>query len=304
MSARPAVEPLPRRGFVLLFALTMMWGVSWPMMKLALTEVPVLTFRGLCLFCAGLIVIGLHRALGRSLRVPRHQWRPLLVTGFFNITLWYLATGFGLFYTTSGRAAMIAYTMPVWTVPIGYLLLGERPGWRRLSALALGMAGLGVLIASDVQAFGDAPLGPLLVLGAAISWACGTIALKRVEWEVSTWVVVGWQCLICGLPIFIAAAIVDSGDASVPSLWPLVAVVFNVLVPSLICYYLYYEIVRIFPTGVATIGILGIPMVGLFGGALILGEPLGWTEFVALGFIVAALGLPVLTRPESFARRL
>ena len=301
-AASGAPEPLPRRGFVLLAALTLMWGVNWPMLKLALTELPVLTFRGLCLFCAGLIILVLHRALGRSLRVPRHQWRPLLISGFFNITVWHLATGFGLVYTTSGRAAIIAYTMPVWTVPIGYVVLGERPGWRRLSALTLGMAGLGVLIASDVQALGAAPLGPLLVLTGAIGWACGTIALKRVTWQVSMWVLVGWQCLICGAPIFLAAAVVDADAVRFPSLWPLVSVIYNILVPFVICYYIYYEIVRLFPTGLATIGTLGIPMVGLFSGAMILDEPLGWTEFTALGLVIAALAVPVMTRPESFAR--
>ena len=295
-------EPLPRRGFVLLAALTLLWGVNWPMLKLALNELPVLTFRGTCLFFAGLVIIALHCAIGRSIKVPRRQWRPLLITGFFNITVWHLATGFGLVYTTSGRASIIAYTMPIWTVPVGYFVLGERPGWRRLSALALGSAGLGVLIATDAQTLSAAPLGPLLVLVGAVGWACGTVALKRTDWQVSMWVLVGWQCLICGLPIFVAAAVVDADTVRFPSLWPLVSVIYNIFAPFVICYYIYYEIVRMFPTGVATVGTLGIPMVGLFSGALILGEPLGWSEFSALGLVIAALAVPVMTRRESFTR--
>lgn len=59
---------------------------------------------------------------------------------------------------------------------------------------------------------------------------------------------------------------------------------------------------RLFPTGVATVGTLGIPIVGVFTGALALGEPLGWSEFTALGLVIAALALPVVTRPESLRR--
>ena len=259
-----STEPLPRRGFVLLAALTLLWGVNWPMLKLALNELPVLTFRGSCLFFAGLVIIALHCAIGRSIKVPRRQWRPLLITGFFNITVWHLATGFGLVYTTSGRASIIAYTMPIWTVPVGYLVLGERPGWRRLSALGLGSAGLGVLIATDAQTLSAAPLGPLLVLVGAVGWACGTVALKRTDWQVSMWVLVGWQCLICGLPIFVAAAVVDADTVQFPSLWPLVSVIYNIFAPFVICYYIYYEIVRMFPTGGGDRGHPGNPDGGAF----------------------------------------
>lgn len=303
-AAIPRCDPivnLPRRGFVLLVLLTVFWGVNWPIIKVALEDIPVLTFRATCIFFAGLTILGLHLAARRSIRVPRHQWRALLLSGVLNITLWHTATGFGVNNTSSGRAAIIAYTMPIWAVPIGYLVLGDRPGWRRLTSLVLGTAGLAVLLVTDIQALGSAPLGPLLMLAGAVIWAGGTLAQKRVKWEVSSMVLIGWQCMICGIPIFVAAGVLDAGEIRMPGLWPGLALAYNTFIPFIICYYAYYEVVRIFPVGVATIGTLTIPIVGLFTGALMLGERLGWAEFTALGLVVAALAVPIVTRPENFA---
>jgi len=287
----------------MLFLITVFWGVNWPIIKVALEEIPVLTFRAVCIFVAGLTILGLHLVLRRSIRVPRHQWGALLLSGLLNITLWHIVTGFGVDNTSSGRAVIIAYTMPIWAVPIGFLMLGDRPGWRRLSALVLGTAGLAVLLVTDINAIGSAPLGPLLMLAGAIIWAGGTLVQKRVQWEVSSMVLVGWQCLICGIPIFIAAGVLDAGEIRMPSLWPSLALVYNAFIPFIVCYWAYYEVIRIFPVGVATLGTLAIPIVGLFTGALMLGEPLGWAEFTALGLVVSALAIPVLTRPGNFKAR-
>jgi drug/metabolite transporter (DMT)-like permease len=291
---------LPRRGFVLLVLLTVFWGANWPIIKTALEELPVLTFRAICLAGGAVIILALSKLLGHSLKVPRHQWPDLLLVGLFNITLWHVATGYGVDFTASGRAAIIAYTMPVWTVPLGFFILKERVSWRRALSLALGTAGLVILLVTDPGTLGGAPTGPLLLLGGAMVWALGTILQKRVTWEAPTTVLVGWQYLICGVPIFIAAGVaVDYGAVPFPSTWPLLSVIYNVLIAFVFCYYAYYEIVRLFPVGIATVGMLATPVVGLFSGALLLSEPLGWAEYSALVLVVFALGIPVFTRPRN-----
>ena len=52
---------------------------------------------------------------------------------------------------------------------------------------------------------------------------------------------------------------------------------------------------RLFPVAVTTFGIMIAPIVGVFSGTLILGEPLGWPEFTALALVLAAIGLPALS---------
>lgn len=291
---------LPRRGFVLLVLLTFFWGVNWPIIKVALEEIPVLTFRALCLAGGAFCILVLSRLLGHSLRVPRHQWPPLLLAALFNITLWHVLSGYGIDMTTSGRAAIIAYTMPVWTVPIGYLVLRDPITWRRVLSLTLGAAGLALLILTDGARLATTPIGALLLLGAAISWACGTIVQKKIAWGAPITVLVGWQYVFGGIPIYLAAGFaVDYETVSFPSLWPLLSLLYNILVPFVFCYYAYYEVVRIFPMGVATIGMLATPIVGLFSGAIMLAEPLGWAEYGALTLVVLALGIPVLIRPRD-----
>ena len=106
----------PLGGLVLLGALTVLWGSNWPAMKLALRELDPWTFRTICLLVGGGGLLALVRVGGQSLRVPRPERGPLAVVAFFNITAWHLCSAYGLTLVQAGRAVIIAYTMPLWTV--------------------------------------------------------------------------------------------------------------------------------------------------------------------------------------------
>ena len=111
---------------------------------------------------------------------------PLVLAALFNITAWHLCSAYGLTRIQAGRGAIIAYTMPLWTVIFGRLLIGERIGQRRLAALALGLAGMAVLMAPDARALWAAPSGTLLMLTAAVAWAIGTVLTKATRWTMPT----------------------------------------------------------------------------------------------------------------------
>ena len=74
------------------------------------------------------------RAGGQRLAVPKGQWARLWLLAFFNITGWNMLVAFGLTLIPSGRAAILAYTMPVWAIPLSVWLLGERPTARKWPA--------------------------------------------------------------------------------------------------------------------------------------------------------------------------
>jgi drug/metabolite transporter (DMT)-like permease len=294
-----ALSARPLGGLVLLGALTVLWGSNWPAMKIALRELDPWTFRTVCLLVGGAGLLALVRAGGQSLRVPRSERGPLALVAFFNITAWHLCSAYGLTLVQAGRAAIIAYTMPLWTVIFARLLAGERITQPRLAALGLGLAGMAALIAPDAGALWRAPAGTLLMLVAAAAWAFGTVLTKAQRWTIPTAVLTGWQVVLGAAPIALGAALrfVGAAGAHPPSRLTslsaaaLLGTTYAMLVGVIFCHWAWFRLVAILPAAVASIGTLGIPIVGLFTSALILGEPVGPAELVALVLVVGGLGI-------------
>jgi drug/metabolite transporter (DMT)-like permease len=262
-------------------------------MKVALTEVPPWTFRTLCLGLGAAVLFAVLKAGGHRLAVPKGQWGRLWVLAFFNITFWNVLVAFGMTMIPSGRAAILAYTMPVWAVPLSLWVLGERLTRRKLLGLILGMVGLGLLV-GDVLA---SP-GTLLVLGAAISWAIGTVLQKRYPMAMPSGAYTAWIMLLGGVPIFAGALLFeDLGVLRGVGLWPALGVAYNVVVAFAFAHWAWIEIATSVPVTVFSISMLIIPVVGVLSGMLFLGERPSWAEYAALALILAALATVI--RPQA-----
>jgi drug/metabolite transporter (DMT)-like permease len=291
LSAEP--DHLPQRLWWLLAALTLAWGFNWTAMKVALAEVPPWTFRTLCLGLGSGVLFAVLRAGGHRLAVPKGQWGRLWVLALFNITFWNVLVAFGMTMIPSGRAAILAYTMPVWAVPLSIWVLGERLTSRKLLGLVLGMAGLALLV-GDVFA---SP-GTLLVLGAAISWAIGTVLQKRYPMAMPSGAYTAWIMLLGGVPIFAGALLFeDLGALRGIGLWPALGVAYNVIVAFAFAHWAWIKIATSVPVSVFSISMLIIPVVGVLSGMLFLGERPSWAEYAALVLIIAALATVI--RPQA-----
>ena len=301
------MSPRPLGGVLLLAALTVLWGSNWPAMKLAVRDLDPWTFRTICLLVGGGGLLALVRAGGHSLAVPRAERGPLALAALFNITAWHLCSAYGLTWIQAGRGAIIAYTMPLWTVIFGRLLLGERIGRTRLAALALGLGGMAVLITPDARALWAAPAGTLLMLAAAVAWAIGTVLTKATRWTMSTAALTGWQVVLGGIPIALGAALrtaIGDGASSglaTASTAAILGTAYATFVGVIFCHWAWFRLVAILPAAVAAIGTLGIPIVGLFASAVVLGEPVGAAELLALLLVVG--GLAILLRGAAAGRR-
>ncbi|MCG8507621.1 MAG: DMT family transporter [Rhodospirillales bacterium] len=291
-------DPLPRLGLILLFLITLGWGTAWPAMKIVLNEMSPWTFRALTVPVSAVLLMGLCRLSRISLSVPHGKWKALIVVSLINVGGWQLFSALGLNELSSGRAVLVAYTMPVFASLSGALILGETLTNRIIGALLLGTVGVGALIWGNFGTLGASPLGVIYMLAAAFTWGLGIALLKKVDWRMPTLALASWQLLIAGVPIVAAGWLLDEIAFAPLSVLAANMLVYVVLVPICFCTYAFFKIVSLFPANVSAIGTLMIPVLGVISGSLVLDEPIGLREGTALVLIGASLAL-VLFRPAA-----
>ncbi len=288
---------------LLVVTIGVLWGLNWPAVKFILGELPPWTFRALAFSLGGLLLALIARAAGERLTIPRQDRMALIAASVLTVFGFNLLTAFGQLLTETSKAAIIAFTMPMWAALLSAVFLKEGLGLNRLVSLALGMGGLAVLLASNGAEYVERPAGFLVMLAAAVSWAGGTIVLKRHAWETGALARSAWLVGISAVPAAAGAiALEQPWTLLTPSAPVLAVLTFHVIGPVAICYAAWTALIARLPATTAAIGTLLIPVVGVLSSSLLLGDQLTLAKLAALGLIVASVAF-VLVRPLGPAKR-
>ena len=287
-----------RRALLLLALLTLVWGTNWPLFPYAVREVSVWTFRSVATLGAGLLLLGVARARGLPLAIPRRHWPTVLVATLLYLVLWNITSTYAALMIPSGQAAVLGFTMPLWAGVFGWAFFGQTLSGRLLLALALGVLAVALLAWRGLDAYAQAPLGVALGLLAGAGWALGTLILKRGGGvAVPALVLTGWQLLVTCVPITVGALVLGDHQWFMPS-WQTIAVIaYITVVPMGIGNVSWFAIVGLLPTTVAGLSSIMVPVVAMISGAVVHGEPLGATQWAAMACCGAALWLAL--RPPA-----
>jgi len=294
----PSSNEAARRARLMLVAVSLAWGVSWPALKIALNEIPPFSMRAGTSGLATATLLALAFIQRRNIRVHSGvAWAHLVVAGFLNIACFTLFTAFAQIATATSRVAILTYTMPIWAAFLAYPILGERLNASRGISLVLCIIGLTVLA---YPLIGSSDLiGLVFALATAVSWAAGTVYLKWAQIDADPMAIVVWQ-LVVGFLVTVAGLFLFEGS---PHLWPvhpraLLALGFAALVGSAFAYLLWFEIIRRLPATTASLGVLSVPVIGIVASVLILGERPTITDILGSALILAAAA-GVLLAPEA-----
>jgi drug/metabolite transporter (DMT)-like permease len=300
-----SAHAVPRRALVLLVILTLVWGTTWPLFPLAVREVSVWTFRAVSVTIAGLVLLSIAAARGQSLTIPRRYWGTLCAATLFYLIVWNIASTYAALLLPSGQAAVLGFTMPLWSALITWAVLGEPLTPRLLAAVLLGGAAVVLLMVPSFDAYAGAPLGLVLGLAAGLGWAVGTLILKRGMVTVPATVLTGWQLLLAAVPITAVALIIAEPGWFMPSWTSILVIAYIALVPMSIGNVSWFSIVRLLPANIAGLSSIMVPVVAMISGAIVHGEPLGPLQWLAMASSATALSLALMkpaTTPQPAVR--
>ena len=297
-----------KEGLWLLVLLAIFWGANWPAMKLAVGELGPWTFRVACVYvgAAGLFALALAR--GIPLGLPRGRVGMFTLSAFLNIAVWQITSAGALTLMSAGRAVLVAFTMPLWAAVFGAAFARENFTARKTLALAIGIAGLGLLALPAGDTLGNSLAGLALMLSAAIAWGAGTVLLKAQRFAMSAVSLTAWQLAIAGVPLILGmiqfeilgppGAILPKGGFTATGF---AGVAYAATVPMIFCHWAWFRTLEILPASVASIGTLAVPVVGVLSSALLIGEAVGWAELLAMVCVVVALALALIAPAREAA---
>jgi len=273
------------------------WGFNWIATRIILSALPPWTMRTLGIGLGALTLFAAAVVTGVSLAVPRGERLKILIAAFFNVGIFNVCSAYAQIYGTTSRAVVIAYSMPIWSALLAHFVLKEKLNALKLFALALCAAGLAILIYPLARA--GFPFGALLALVCAWAWAAGTVYLKWAKIRAATLAIAAWQLLFGWLMLAAGMVIFDG----LPQFSPLPAhvvlwIAYNGLIGMGLAYFLWFVIVDRLPTTTASLGSLLVPVVGVIGSALVVGERPSLTDIVGIGCIFAAAAA-VLLQPDA-----
>ncbi len=272
---------------IMLGVICLIWGTTWPAMKIALYDMPPLSMRTLTAGFGALGLLLICLVQRRSLRVRRNDWAHVLVAGILNIVGFSLFSAFAQISAATTRVAILNYMMPVWTLVLAWAVLGDRP--TRIQSAAIALCAIGVVILVFPVARTGVPLGLLLAVGAGFSWAAGTVYLKWARPAVDPLALATWQVLVAFV-IIVVAMLVFEGRLEVghahAGAW--IGVIWSGIAGNSIAYALWFDIVGRVSALTATLGIVGIPVLGVASTMLIIGERLTVPDIVGFAFIFGA----------------
>lgn len=279
-------QRLKRLALLALAVMTLLWGYNWVIMKEVLAYVGPFDFSALRTILGAasvFLVLVLTRRPMRIGALPRVILLGILQTGVFSILI-----QTALIQGGAGKTTILVYTMPFWVIAMAWFAFGERINRSQWAALALGGAGLVLIL--EPWTHMAAPLSTLLAVGAGFCWGLATMVAKwiRRDYDLDVLSLTAWQILFGALALCIVTWFVPEKPIETTPYFYM-ALAYNAVMATGLAWFLWLFALQHLSAGVAGLSTLGVPLASVLAGWWQLGERPSPVELIGMLLIAAAL---------------
>jgi drug/metabolite transporter (DMT)-like permease len=285
---------------VLLALLILTWAISWPVIKVGVATVSPIWYACFryaiatsCLFT----LLAIRREL---VLPPRSDWPLVAVSGVLQMAAYSALTALALTILPPGRASVLAFSTPIWVVPLAAWWLHEHASRRALFGLGLGLVGVLTIAAPSLHPKGaEEMLAYVMLLGAAAAWAISIVAVRAHRFTATALELAPWQMLVAASLLLPLAIVVEGaprpigivGAASLAYVGP---------IATAFAYWAVVEAGRHIGVSTMSMALLATPGLGILISALTLGERVG--PSLIAGVVLIGAGIRLVTMPTSATR--
>ncbi|ANF94857.1 DMT family transporter [Paenibacillus bovis] len=284
------LTPLKRAG--LIAALVFLWGISWSIYKLALDYTPPLLFAGLRTLGGGVLLMLILLPRRRLIRW-RDNWKAYTISAILNVVLFYGLQTLGLLYMPSGLFSVLVYLQPVLVGLFAWMWLGESMSPLKIIGLILGFAGV-ISVSAGGFSGHVAVIGVVLALVTALSWALGTVYIKKANQKVDALWMVAFQCTLGGLVLTASGSATESWAAITWNAPYLIGLIFGIIFGIALSWIIYFTLVGAGDASKVASYTFLVPLLSVFIGTLLLHEPFTW--FLLLGLVLIGISIYLVNR--------
>lgn len=277
---------------ILVIITTSLMGSSFAVGKIGLSHVTPLLLVSIRFTIAGIIMAVLVMLFRRSHPKKLSDWFRIVVIGFFQTAGVMGSIFLSLRTITAGESAILTFTNPLLVVIFGTLTLGLRYRWLQWGGVILGFLGVFITMGSQV----NLEIGTLFGFSSAISWAIGTLLIKKWGIHYDTWVLTAYQMLSGGLILLLASVLLENPSLAVNP--TSIFIIFWLSVPaSIIQFAIWFFLLQNGNPGKVSAFLFLAPFFGVITGWLLLGEHIGLSLLV--GGVLIFSGIFLVNWPEK-----
>ncbi|WMI65058.1 EamA family transporter [Aestuariibaculum sp. YM273] len=286
---------IPRKTVLIVlafFAIYVIWGSTYLLNKIAVSELPPFFLASFRFTLAGIIIFAISKAMRLSLSITRRQLINSIITGFL-----FLVYGNGVFvwalkYVDSGFGALEASTQPLFILLLLKLIDGKKMQTNSIIGVALGIVGMYILVSQQELVTQEGTLlGMFMILTCVLSWSYGSIFVSKADLPSNYFVSTAYQMIASGVMLAITSVILGETWVA-PDKWSsqvTLAMVLLAVFGSVVAFTSFNYLLKVVsPEKVSTSAYVN-PVIAIFLGWFVLNEPISFQTIIAATILLTGV---------------